>query len=135
TDMLIKTTLRYDVAIEARGRDRDGFTRKVWARRQQLQTERRIMVQLRNLGCDALPNPNDYVFDRNLLLAGPYDTEEGKKKWTYDDAGMLDSEPYLVLEMIEGRTLEDLLEDRWPDGMDEARALDVMRQVAGVLQL
>jgi serine/threonine protein kinase len=134
TDMLVKTTLRYDVAIEARGRDRDGFTRKVWARRQQLQTERRVMVQLRNLGCDAIPNPNDYVFDRNPLLAGPYTAEDGKK-WTYDDEGMLATEPYLVLEMIEGRTLEDLLEDRWPDGMDEKRALEVMRQVAGVLRL
>jgi serine/threonine protein kinase len=134
TDMLVKTTLRYDVAIEARGRDRDGFTRKVWARRQQLQTERRIMVQLRNLGCDSLPNPNDYVFDRNPLLAGPYVTEEGKK-WRYDDEGMLATEPYLVLEMLEGRTLEDLLEDRSPQGMEEHYALEVMRQVAGVLRL
>ncbi len=133
TDMLLKTTLRYDVALEARGRDRDGFTRKVWARRQQLQTERRIMVQLRNRGCDGVPNPNDYVFDRNLLLAGPYETDEGKK-WKYDDQDMLGSEPYLVLEMIEGRPLEDLLEDRWSDGMEEHRALHVMRQVCGVLR-
>jgi serine/threonine protein kinase len=134
TDMLLKTTLRYDVALEAKGRDKDGFTRKVWGRRQQLQTERRIMVQLRNMGCDSVPNPNDYVFDRNLLLSGPYETDEGKK-WKYDDPDMLDSEPYLVLEMIEGRPLEDLLEDRWPEGMEERRALYVMRQVCGVLRL
>ena len=133
SDMLLKTTLRYDVAVEARGCDREGLTRKVWARRQQLQTERRILVQLRNLGCDAVPNPNDYVFDRNLLLAGPYETDTGKK-WRYDDRDILDSEPYLVLEMIEGRTLEDLLEDRWPDGMEEHRALYVMRQVCEVLR-
>jgi len=134
SDVLVKTTLRYDVAIEAKGRDVAGFTRKVWARRQQLQTERRIMTQLRNRGCDAIPNPNDYAFDSNLLLAGPYETEDGKK-FRYDDESILASEPYLVLEMIEGRTLEDQLEDRWPDGMDEARALDVMRQVCGVLAL
>jgi serine/threonine protein kinase len=134
SDMLLKTTLRYDVSLEARGRDRDGFTRKVWARRQQLQTERRIMVLLRNLGCDGIPNPNDYVFDRNLQLAGPYETDEGKK-WRYDDQDMLASEPYLVLEMIEGRSLDDLLEERWRDGMEERRALYVMRQVCGVLRL
>jgi serine/threonine protein kinase len=134
TDMLIKTTLRYDISFEARGRDGDNFTKKVWARRQQLQTERRIMVQLRNLGCDGIPNPNDYVFDRNPLLAGPYTTEDGKK-WKYDDQDILDTEPYLVLEMIEGRTLEDLLDDRWPQGMDEHRALEVMRQVSSVLSV
>lgn len=134
SDVLVKTTLRYEVALEARGRDAAGFTRKVWARRQQLQTERRIMTQLRNRGCDAVPNPNDYVFDSNLLLAGPYETED-KKKWRYDDEKIVTTEPYLVMEMIEGRTLEDLLEDRWAGGMDLARALDVMRQVCGVLRL
>src|SRR5262249_55092907 len=104
TDMLVKTTLRYDVSFEASNRDGVNFTRKVWARRQQLQTERRILVQLRNQGCDAVPNPNDYVFDRNPLLAGPYATEDGRR-WKYEDGDMLDNEPYLVLEMIEGRTL------------------------------
>ena len=91
-DVLIKTTLRYDISFEAGCRDREGFTRKVWARRQQLQTERRILVQLRNLGCDAVPNPNDYVFDRNPLLAGPYSAEDGTQ-FLYDDQGILDSEP------------------------------------------
>jgi serine/threonine protein kinase len=134
TDMLIKTTLSYDVSFEARWRDGENFTKKVWARRQQLQTERRIMVQLRNRGCDGIPNPNDYVFDRNPLLAGPYSTEDGKK-WKYTDEGILDTEPYLVLEMIEGRTLSTFLDDRWSDGMDEHRALEVMRQVAGVLAI
>src|SRR3954447_25337625 len=106
TDVLVKTTLRYDVAIEAKERDEAGFTRKVWARRQQLQTERRIMTLLRNRGCDAVPNPNDYVFDRNLLLAGPYETED-RRKWKYEDERMIETEPYLVMEMIEGRTVED----------------------------
>lgn len=133
TDVLVKTALRYDVGVEARGRDADGFARKVWARRQQLQTERRVMTLLRNRGCDAVPNPNDYVFDRNLSLPGPYVTDDSKK-WRFDDEAILSSEPYLVLESIEGRTLEELLEERWPDGMPEARALDVMLQVAGVLR-
>src|SRR4051812_31801555 len=98
TDVLVKTTLRYDVAFEARGRDAEGLTRKVAARRQQLQTERRVMTLLRNRGCDAIPNPNDYVFDRNLSLAGPYETDD-RKKWRYDNEKILDTEPYLVLEM------------------------------------
>lgn len=131
-EVLIKTTLDYQVGIEAGGRDQDGFTRKVWSRRQQLQSERRILTLLRNAGCTAVPNPNDYVFDRNPRLAGPYATDD-QSKWTYEDQEMLNSEPYLVMEMIDGQTLEDLLEDRWPEGMDARLALEVMAQVGQVL--
>ncbi|MDB5387826.1 MAG: serine/threonine protein kinase [Planctomycetaceae bacterium] len=130
TDVLIKTTLRYDVVYYAQGRDEDGFFQKVKQTRQQLQTERRIMVLLKNLGCNAIPNPNDYVFDWNPQLAGPYTTSDGRT-WSYDDESMLSSEPYLVMEFVEGTPLTDKI----GPGIDERRALAVMREVCYVLQV
>jgi serine/threonine protein kinase len=130
SDVLIKTTLRYDIVYYAQGRDEEGFFQKVKQTRQQLQTERRIMVLLRNLGCNAIPNPNDYVFDWNPLLAGPYPTSDGKS-WSYDDESMLSSEPYLVMEFVEGRPLTDEI----GTGLEERRALAVMLEVCQVLQI
>jgi serine/threonine protein kinase len=133
-EVLIKMTLRYDCTFEAQGRDRAGFTRKLQDQRKQLQTERRIMVLVKNQGCNAIPNPNDYVYDWNPMLAGPYRTDNGKE-WCYDDEGMLSSEPYLILEAIEGETLEDLIKEEWRDGVEEHRGLEILRQVINVLRI
>lgn len=130
TDVLIKTTLRYDVVYYAKGRDEEGFFQKVKQTRQQLQTERRIMVLLKNMGCNAIPNPNDYVFDWNPLLAGPYPTEDGKT-WSYEDSSMLSSEPYLIMEFVDGTPLTGEIKR----GMLERRALSVMSEVCHVLEL
>ena len=76
--------------------------------------ERRILVILRNAGCNAVPHPNDFVFDSNPLLRGPYPTEDGPP-WTYDDEPMIDAEPYLVMEAVDGASLEHMLPEQ-PDG-------------------
>jgi serine/threonine protein kinase len=133
TEVLIKTTLRYNLAPYAGGRHRAGFSEELWRLRNQLQGERRIMVLLKNQGCNAIPNPNDYVFDWNPRLAEPFPSDGGE--WRYDDELMLATEPYLILEAIEGETLEELLEDRRPAGLDEGRALGILRQVTNVLRL
>jgi serine/threonine protein kinase len=131
TDVLIKTTLRYDVVYCARGRDVEGFRKAVRQARQQLQTERRIMVQLKNRGCNAIPNPNDYVFDWNPKLAGPYACDHGGD-WQYDEDEMLSSEPYLVMEQVDGCLLTDEIRR---DGMEERRALRIMSEICHVLKL
>lgn len=131
TDVLIKTTLRYDIVHFARGQDLEGFRKVVRQTRQQLQTERRIMVQLKNRGCNAIPNPNDYVFDWNPQLAGPYECDDGGN-WTYEEEDMLSSEPYLIIEQVDGSPLSDQIE-RY--GMQEHRALRIMREVCNVLRL
>jgi serine/threonine protein kinase len=134
TEVLVKTTLRYDCTHCARYRDRDGFARQLKQLRQQLQTERRVLVLLKNQGCNGVPNPNDYVHDWNPKLGEPYPTEDGKK-WSYDDKTMLASEPYLILEAIEGDALESLLEREMRQGMEEQRALGIVQQITYVLRL
>src|SRR5437867_10013452 len=107
TEVLIKTTLRYDYSHHAKYRDKSGFVEQLLRPRKQLQTERRIMVILKNQGCNAVPNPNDYVYDWNPILEGPHSTEDGRD-WSFDDETMLSSEPFLIMEAIDGDTVERL---------------------------
>jgi serine/threonine protein kinase len=132
--VLLKSVLRYDIAAYARYADRDGFTNQLRAPRKTLEVERRILVMLRNAGCNAVPHPNDFVFDRNPLLCGPHAAEEGPP-WTYDDQAMIDAEPYLVMEAVEGTSLEQVLADAPDHRLSEERALRILRQVSGVLAL
>src|SRR6266852_4733457 len=92
--VLIKSILHYDVIPYARVRDREGFTNQLRVTRKTLEMERRILVLLRNAGCNAVPHPNDFVYDANPQLEGPYTTED-RKEWKYNDQNMLDTEPYL----------------------------------------
>src|SRR6202790_2303033 len=80
--VLIKTNLFYDVIPYARVRDQEGFTNQLKLPRKTLEMERRILVLLRNAGCNAVPHPNDFVDDPNPHLEGPYTTED-KKEWKY----------------------------------------------------
>src|SRR5947199_1602406 len=109
--VLIKCNLFYDVIPYARVRDQDGFTNQLRLPRKTLEMERRILVLLRNAGCNAVPHPNDFVFDANPQLAGPYPTEDGSA-WAYDDREMIDAEPYLVMEAINGRPLDAVLREQ-----------------------
>ena len=128
TDVLIKTTLRYDGIVEyARSRDEEGFTKKLTESRKLLQTERRVMVLLKNRGCNGIPNPNDYVFDWNPRLGEPFEANGGP--WQFQDTALLSSEPYLIMERMEGRPLSDVI----GTGMAERTALEVLAQVCHVL--
>jgi serine/threonine protein kinase len=130
--VLIKSILHYDVIPYARVRDREGFTNQLRVPRKTLEMERRILVLLRNAGCNAVPHPNDFVYDTNPHLAGPYQTED-KQQWTFDDTEMIDAEPYLIMEALGGKSLAELLKNL-PDGtLSEAQSLRIMYQVADVL--
>jgi len=132
--VLIKSVLRYDVVPFARYADRDGFSNQLRAPRKALEVERRILVLLRNAGCNAVPHPNDFVFDSNPLLRGPYPTEDGSE-WTFDDRPAVDAEPYLVMEAVVGRPLEEVLAELPGHRLTEERALAIVRQAAAVLRL
>jgi serine/threonine protein kinase len=135
--VLVKSILRYDVVSYAKVQDRDGFTTQLRVPRKTLETERRILVLLRNAGCHAVPHPNDFVFDTNPQLEGPFTTEDGTP-WRYDDAEMIAAEPYLIMEAISGRSLEEMLRPapgaREGQPLSEARSLRIMYQVVGVLR-
>jgi serine/threonine protein kinase len=132
--VLIKTSLFYDVIPYARVRDQDGFTNQLRLPRKTLEMERRILVLLRNAGCNAVPHPNDFVYDANPHLEGPYTTED-KKEWAYADQDMLDAEPYLVMEAVEGQSLGQILECAPGRRLSEVRALRIMCQVADVFHV
>ncbi len=131
--VLIKAILNYDVVPFARVRDQEGFTNQLRLPRKTLEMERRILVLLRNAGCNAVPHPNDFVFDANPHLAGPYATDD-KSDWAYDDAEMLQAEPYLVMEAVDGRSLAEVLEGAPGKKLSEVRSLRIMAQVAEVLR-
>jgi serine/threonine protein kinase len=132
--VLIKCVLRYDILPYARFADRDGFTNQLRAPRKTLEVERRILVLLRNAGCNAVPHPNDFVFDSNPLLRGPYVTEDGPE-WTYDDEALIDAEPYLVMEAVEGTSLEQIVTQQPDQRLPLDRSLGILRQVVSVLRL
>jgi serine/threonine protein kinase len=127
TDVLIKTTLDYNLVHEAHGRDIEGMRKRIRDTRRQLQTERRIMVLLKNLGCNGVPNPNDYVFDHNPALI-EHKAADGST-WRFESDSLIELEPYLIMEQIDGRPVEDLI----GRGMPEERALRIIQQVAYVL--
>ncbi|MBI1832921.1 MAG: protein kinase [Planctomycetes bacterium] len=132
--VLIKTSLFYNVVPYAKVRDQDGFTKELRTPRKTLEMERRILVLLRNAGCNAVPNPNDFVYDANPQLEGPYTTED-KKEWKYADPDMLEAEPYLIMEAVAGQSLGQLLENAPGQRLSEARALRLMCQVADVFHV
>src|SRR6266496_2506908 len=105
--VLIKAILNYDVIPYARVRDQEGFTNQLRLPRKTLEMERRILVLLHNAGCNAVPHPNDFVYDSNPQLAGPYTTED-RQSWTYDDGEMIAAEPYLIMEAVHGQSLESI---------------------------
>jgi serine/threonine protein kinase len=132
--VLIKTNLFYDVIPYARVRDQEGFTNQLRLPRKTLEMERRILVLLRNEGCNAVPHPNDFVYDANPQLLGPYATDD-RKEWQYGDTDMVASEPYLVMEAVHGQSLADILEKSPNKRITETRALRIMSQVAAVFQI
>jgi serine/threonine protein kinase len=131
--VLIKAILNYDVVSYARVRDVDGFTNQLRLPRKTLEMERRILVLLRNEGCNAVPHPNDFVYDANPQLAGPYLTDD-KTRWSFDDFEMIDAEPYLVMEAVHGQGLDKLLEQAPEKRLSEARAFRIFLQVTDVLR-
>jgi serine/threonine protein kinase len=130
-EVLIKSTLEYGEADYGKYRDEDGFVAQLKKTRQQLQTERRVMVWLKNRGCNSVPNPIDYVFDWNPRLAEPYPTAEGNDSWSFSDELMLSSEPFLIMEFVHGKMLTDII----GNGIDERRSVGILREVCDVFRI
>ena len=133
-EVLVKALAEYKADSETLAEAAEEFTESLRRNRHHLQTERRILVQLRRRGSNAVPHPNDYVFDVNPQLSGPHRTHSGES-WTFDDEALLASEPYLVMERVPGENLQDLLKTQYSRGLPPRAALEIVDQVAGVLEL
>ena len=99
--------------------------------RHALQTERRLLVRLRNAGCSAVPHPHDYVYDRNPALELPPFTARDGAPWV-DDA-VIATEPYLVLPQVPGVALDELIRAEFPAGMPEAEAIALLAPIVAAL--
>lgn len=132
-DVLVKALAEYHLDREDLDEPIEEVVEIVRRARHHLQTERRLLVRLRNAGCAAVPLPHDYVCDVNPGLVGPHRTRRDEP-WRFNEPELVDSEPFLVLQRVAGSNLEDLLADEYPEGIDEATALRIVDQVAAVLE-
>lgn len=107
--VLIKTT-RYDGGRHARHflYTRDEATRHVETTRKILEWEKKILVRFRDEGLNNLPNPNDFFYDRSLTLVAEHQGNHGAFRL---EQPLLTREPYLVMERIEGKMLEEVMRD------------------------
>jgi serine/threonine protein kinase len=119
-------------ALNASGLPAEGGTAEVRRARHHLQTERRLLVRLRNQGDLGVPHPNDFVYDTNPLL-DPECPEAPQPLATALDPALRDTEPYLVLEYLPGRTLDAVLARDYPNGMPEDSAVALLVPVIETL--
>jgi serine/threonine protein kinase len=130
-EVLIKAALGYRLKRYARHHDTAGALEHLRRVRHRLQTERRILVQLRRRGANAVPHPHNFVYDFNPGLTEPLPGTS----WRLEDPDLLASEPFLVMQWIHGIGLDALRRQRYPDAMPPPLALDLVQQVVAVLQL
>jgi len=132
--VLVKCLAQYDMLRRDLSEPLEEMVESIRRGRHHLQTERRILVQLRNAGSNSVPLPCDYAFDSNPALRGPYWTQSGHE-WMFDDASILHSEPFLVLQHVDGMNLKDVLQQLFQNGLEEPLALRIIDQVARVIEL
>ncbi len=103
--VLIKTT-RYDSGPRARqfAYTRGEAEKFVVETRKILEWEKKVLVRFRNEGLNNLPSPNHFFVDRSATLKRTYEGRAGSYELSSD---VLESEPFLVLEFIQGDVLED----------------------------
>jgi serine/threonine protein kinase len=136
-DVLIKGIL-YDgpgsklLSFLAAG-DRAGTSKFIIGERRKLELERRIAVWLKNAGVNAIPNPNDFVFDANPFFARTHTLDEGRGTWTIDEPAIIREEPYLVMEWVDGEQLQSWVESRRP--ADELRIITVAIELCRILEV
>jgi hypothetical protein len=93
-----------------------------------LEWEKKVLVRFRNEGLNNLPGANDFFYDRSLTLEPQYEGKAGPYNLS---SGVLEREPYLVMEFVAGCTLRQQVER---DGaLDQRSALLVARDLARAL--
>lgn len=125
--VLIKTT-RYDTGARVRNfkYTLDQALQHIERDRKILEWEKKILVRFRNEGLNNLPGANDFFYDRSLTLADSYEGKAGAYRLPDE---VLSTEPFFVMEQIDG----DILEKRMaqPDFREhlEERLLTLAREI------
>jgi serine/threonine protein kinase len=129
--VLIKTT-RYDTGRHGREfrYTVDEAVRHVTQTRKILEWEKKMLVRFRNDGLNNLPSPNDFFTDRSLSLQERYDGRAGAYALPEP---LLGSEPFLVMEYIDGEILEKKLHDEKYRRNLEEHLLALSREILTVL--
>jgi serine/threonine protein kinase len=106
-EVLVKT-VRYDASEGAKNfmYTAQEAVKHVERLRKILEWEKKVLLRIKRERVNNVPNVNDFFHDRSLTLRPAYKGKVGEYALP---AEILDSEPYLVLEKIQGRTLESLL--------------------------
>lgn len=115
--------------------DCDEWTAAIRRARHVLQTERRLLVRLRNSGCHVVPAPLDYVYDWNPDYEEPSIGPGRHPVARVIDPFLAATEPYLVLPYLSGESMEEALARHYPRGMDERQALRGILPVVRALAL
>ncbi len=129
--VLIKTT-RYDSGRHAR---QFRYTvqeaaKHVVQTRKILEWEKKILIRLRDEGLNNIPSPNDFFYDKSATLAPRHEGAHGAFSLPDD---LMQAEPYLVMEMIQGAPLEVVMaQPAWRERL-EARLLVFCREVLTIL--
>jgi serine/threonine protein kinase len=107
--VLIKTT-RYDGGRHAREFRYTAAeaTKHIEATRKILEWEKKVLVRFRNEGFNNIPSANDFFFDKTQTLQPSYEGTNGAFRL---ESALLASEPYLVMETIQGDVLERRMMD------------------------
>lgn len=129
--VLLKTT-RYDTGRHARHfrYTADEAERHIVQTRKILEWEKKILVRFRNDGLNNLPSPNDFFYDRSLTLQNSYPGRNGDFQIS---EALLNREPYLVLEFIDGQMLEKQIHDPDFRARLEENLLALCRELLTVL--
>ncbi len=105
--VLIKTT-RYDAGRNAKHfqytqEEAEKFIRQT---RSILEWEKKLIVRFRNEGLNNIPSPNHFFYDRSVTLKDSYGKEDSPFQLSDE---ILSTEPFLVLELIDGRVLSEAM--------------------------
>lgn len=125
--VLIKAT-RYDGGRHARQfrYTAQEATKHILATRKILEWEKKVLVRFRDEGLNNVPNPNNFFYDRSLLLEAEHEGKTGRYRLPQE---VLSQEPYLVMEYIHSKPLEKLMADpQWRQQL-EVRLLTMCREI------
>ena len=132
--LVAKTVLDYQLErYTSSNKTTDALTR-IQRLRHHLQTERRILVQLNHRGTNSIPVPCNYVYDCNPRFDEWLEAQD-KISWKLDKTDLLRSEPFLIMQKIDGISLSKLINTYYRQGMSLRKTLDILIQITSVLEV